>query len=64
MTKYEVFEEKIAQKRAERRNKMLNETLAYNLANKTHEEVVKELFDDLVIVLGVRDMQTAQTLVF
>ena len=62
MTKFDVLEEKIAERRRERRNKMLNDTLAFSLANKTHDEAVRELFDDLVFVLGVKDIQTTKTL--
>ncbi len=63
MIKYEVFEDKVAEKRAERRNATFNEKIAASLANKTHDEVVQELFQGLTVILGVGDILMEKTLV-
>ena len=61
MTKFDVMEEKLLVKRAERRNEELNRRLAISLSTKTHAEVVAELFSSLTVILGVGDVQTEKT---
>ncbi len=61
MTKFDVYAENLATKRAERRNEEINRRLAISLTTKTHEEVVAELFSSLTVILGVGDLQTAKT---
>ena len=71
MTKFDVMEEKIANRRRERLDEEFNRRLAVRLATKTHEEVVAELFQNATIILGVgnmlpqgRETATQKTLVF
>ena len=61
MTKFDVMEEKLLVKRAERRNEELNRRLAISLSTKTHAEMVAELFSFLTVILGVGDVQTEKT---
>lgn len=61
MTKFEVFEDKVSDRRMEKRNAVYNEMILTSLTTKTHDEVVQEMLQGLTVVLGVGDLQTAKT---
>lgn len=61
MTKFEAFEDKVSDRRMEKRNAVYNEMILTSLTTKTHDEVVQEMLQGLTVVLGVGDLQTAKT---
>ncbi len=67
MTKFDVYADKIAEKRQARLDEGYNAYLAARLRTKTHEEVVAELLGGLTVVLGVGNIfaeRREKTLIF
>lgn len=70
MTKFDVFMEKREEERFKQRNEALDCALLSSLRLRTKEEVMKELFELLVIPLGCttvgsrREVKNADCLVF
>ena len=56
MTKFDVYVDEIAQRRAARRNESLNRELLYRLEHYTKGQAVENLYATLTFIGGVSDV--------
>lgn len=61
MTKFDFYVEKLEIQRREEREALLNAELCRALHTKTKEEVVAELFENLIFFVGSSDVLTTNT---